>query len=206
MSSTCEYTEESLIKHYNNQITTFGPNTDALQWHSKFTQHQRYKVICNQIQESNMSILDVGCGCGDLYDYIKTNNYPLNYTGIDISANMIISAQKAYPSGNFKCLSLSEICINNKFDYIIASGVFNLRMKNHLNTMVTHIQTMLKKANKAVIINFLSHKVAKWSKSNEFVYTNPKEVLPHFTNYNYQLIDKYLPNDITLILSEKQNK
>ena len=203
MNKICEYTQDSLIKHYNKQIDTFGPTTGALQWYSKFTQEERYKVICNQIKEPNISLLDVGCGCGDLYNYIKTNNYDIHYTGIDISANMIISAQKAYPSGNFKCLNLTTICTNNSFDYIVASGVFNLRMKNHLTTMLSQIQTMLQHANKGVIINFLSHKVAKWSKSNEFVYTNPEEILTHFTNYNYQLIDKYLPNDITLVLSAK---
>jgi ubiquinone/menaquinone biosynthesis C-methylase UbiE len=204
MSATCEYTTETLIEHYNNQIATFGPTTNALQWYSKFTQEERYKIICNQINETNVSILDVGCGCGDLYDYIKTNKYPFNYTGIDISANMIISAQKAYPSGHFKCLNLNEICINNSFDYIVASGIFNLRMKNHLNTMITAINTMLNHTKKSVIVNFLSHKVTKWSKSNEFVYTNPHEILPYFTNSQNQIIDKYLPNDITLILSHKK--
>ena len=80
--STNEFTYESLINHYNQQITTYGPTIDALQWYSIFTQQERYKIICEQINEENISLLDVGCGCGDLYDYIKRNNFNFKYTGI----------------------------------------------------------------------------------------------------------------------------
>ena len=200
--STNEFTYESLINHYNQQITTYGPTIDALQWYSIFTQQERYKIICEQINEENISLLDVGCGCGDLYDYIKRNNFNFKYTGIDISANMIVSAQKAYPKGNFKCLNLKNSCVNNSFDYIVGSGIFNLKLKNHFKLIIKEIKTMLNYSKKKVIINFLSHKVAKWSKSNIFVYTNPNDIISELEGYSCKLVDKYLPNDVTLIINK----
>lgn len=200
---TYDFTYESLIQHYNNQIKTYGPGVDALQWYSEFTQKERYKIICNYIDEKKPKVLDVGCGCGDLFDYITMKKLDFNYTGIDISAQMIVAAQKAYPSGTFKCLNLNTICTNNNFDYIVASGVFNLKLKDHFNTIIKEIKTMLNYANKKVIINFLSHKVSKWSKSDIFVYTNPQTIINEIKNYEFKLVDKYLPNDVTLIISKK---
>ena len=198
--TSCEFTHETLIDHFNRQIDTYGPSIDALQWYSSFTQQERYKVICNEILDEECSLLDLGCGCGDLYDYIKTNNYSINYTGIDLSAKMITSAQRAYPSGTFTCLDLETICINNKYDYIVASGVFNLKLEDHHDYMINTLKIMLENARKKVIVKFLSHKVSKWSKSNMFVYTNPEIIVSKFKNTQYKIINKYLPNDITLVL------
>lgn len=78
-------------------------------------------------------ILDLGCGTGLLGEYIKTNNNNCTIYGCDLSEHMMnISRTKSiyYQLDKVDVMNgLSEI-YNNKFDYIVSSGVF---LKNHLN-------------------------------------------------------------------------
>ncbi len=196
------FNEESLIQHYNKQIAKHGPSIDALQWYSHFTQHTRYEILCHNLPEQIKSICDVGCGCGDLYHYIKLHNLPLSYTGIDISAKMIVAAQKAYPKGIFKCLPINTLSINNRFDCTMASGVFNLKMEDHLNYVLSMIKNMIRISKYQVRFNLLSHKAKKWSKSDTFVYIDPA-ILQNKLKQDVKkisILDTYLPNDATLIL------
>ncbi|MFK7831762.1 MAG: class I SAM-dependent methyltransferase [Winogradskyella sp.] len=72
-------------------------------------------------------ILDIGCGPGDILEFLPD----VDYTGIDLDANYIAQAKKKYGNkGHFKCagvdnLDLTEI---HTFDIVISAGVLH-----HLN-------------------------------------------------------------------------
>jgi trans-aconitate methyltransferase len=77
----------------------------------------------------NYSVLDVGCGRADLYGYLR-RMFPesdINYTGIDLNANMIHVAERKYPvllnnlSGND--ILTAPVSVN---DWVFGSGLFNL--------------------------------------------------------------------------------
>ena len=74
--------------------------------------------------ESNLKILDVGCGTGDLLSSLK----PKYGMGIDFSPNMIQIAKKRYPNFDFVEGDIENKSfvskINKKFDIIILSDVF----------------------------------------------------------------------------------
>ena len=167
------YSIEELTRYFNHRITQFGPTIEGLQWQSRDSQETRYNVIKHHLPNQKSSLLDVGCGCGDFFHYLKKHQLPFHYTGIDVSANMIISAQESYPSGIFKCLSLEEISINHSFDYVVASGTFNIRMYDYQNYLINQLKIMINITKKLMIINFLSHKVAHRSQSKQFIYHNP---------------------------------
>lgn len=70
------------------------------------------------------AILDVGCGPGDLLDYLPQ----VNYWGFDISAEYIAHAKKKYGArGNFCCKLFEEGDLPSlpKFDAILLSGVLH---------------------------------------------------------------------------------
>jgi SAM-dependent methyltransferase len=77
----------------------------------------------------NYSVLDVGCGRADLYGYLR-RMFPesdINYTGIDLNANMIHVAERKYPvllnnlSGNDILTAPGSVN-----DWVFGSGLFNL--------------------------------------------------------------------------------
>ena len=69
------------------------------------------------------NILDIGCGKGRFTHLLKKRNNHI--TGIDISATAISKAKASYPDIEFHCMDIRNILqLNNKFDLIIAMGVF----------------------------------------------------------------------------------
>ena len=71
-----------------------------------------------------MSLLDIGCGPGDVLDYLPQ----VNYWGFDISEPYIEHATKKFGlKGRFHCkrLSIADLAEMPKFDVVLASGVLH---------------------------------------------------------------------------------
>jgi len=64
-------------------------------------------------------VLEIGCGAGDLLAALK----PSYGMGVDISPKMIERSQEKYPSLHFHAGSIKDITIEEKFDYIVLSGL-----------------------------------------------------------------------------------
>ena len=195
------FTEDKLTQYYNQRAAKYKHNIDALQWQSEYSQYARFEIIYEHILPECKTLCDLGCGYGDFYNFLINTERQLNYTGIDITAKMIVAAQRAYPSGTFKCTDLNSIRQRHHFDTIIASGVFNLRMENHDDYLYQHIQLMALSAKKQFIFNVLSDKTNRFSRSKEFVYykKNEIETMLNKCQIKYRIIDDYLPNDMTII-------
>ena len=97
----------------------------ALQWQSEFNQYKRFEVIHSNIITECKSLCDLGCGYGDFYHFLQSINSSLSYTGIDISANMIVGAQRAYPNGKFQCSNIESLSEDHQFDVIIDDGALH---------------------------------------------------------------------------------
>jgi len=68
--------------------------------------------------------LDYGCGFGDLYGYLLSENLSLTYYGIDVIDEFITEARMKYPNGNFKLVKPLEN-LDIKVDSICSLGTFN---------------------------------------------------------------------------------
>ncbi len=73
-------------------------------------------------------ILDIGCGNGRFFKYIKDENY--NYTGIDISDELIKIAKEKHPDGKFEAKNILDIKYENSFDAVCLFAMFH-----HLDTV-----------------------------------------------------------------------
>ncbi|MBS1516802.1 MAG: glycosyltransferase [Bacteroidetes bacterium] len=65
----------------------------------------------------NSSIIEIGCGNGDLLKELK----PSKAVGIDISEEMIKIAKQKFPGYSFYVMDAEEISISDKFDFVIIS-------------------------------------------------------------------------------------
>lgn len=84
------------------------------------------------------SILDVGCGRGDLYGFLqeKYPNVYLNYRGIDNNPNMINISKQKYPDINTECIHVLDDTNNDIYSWTLASGIFNLKDSFHLEGLL----------------------------------------------------------------------
>jgi len=95
-------------------------------WPDK-VQHENFLNLLTALKFRNkeinqLSVLDVGCGTGDLYYVLKLLGCK-NYTGIDNFAPSLRIARSRYPDGNF--IEKSALHNTNYYDYIFASGLIS---------------------------------------------------------------------------------
>lgn len=105
------------IKEFFNEIASTWDDTKA--------DSSGAEKIVNQFSEqiNNRSILDIGCGTGVLYEFLKKAGAK-DITGIDLSEKMIRIAKEKFPKANFKVSNILEWNSKEKYDTIIMYNVY----------------------------------------------------------------------------------
>ncbi|MEI7845187.1 MAG: glycosyltransferase [Chloroflexota bacterium] len=83
--------------------------------------HRRLIELYKLLVSPGLSVLEVGCGRGDLLAALS----PSHGMGIDFSAEMISQAQKLHTGLIFKQVDAHKINLGEKFDVIILSDLIN---------------------------------------------------------------------------------
>ena len=152
---------KSTIEYYKQLYQTYGNKPEALGC-TKGKQYLRFYQLTSEFDLNNKSFLDFGCGFGYFAEYLnKMNVDNYSYTGIDIMPEFISEAIKNFNNYNVKFLvsDLDKFSLNNRFDYVIASGIFNSKLENNYEFIWNSMQKMFELANEAICLDFLSDKV-----------------------------------------------
>ena len=210
--------KQKQIDYYEGLLDQHGENYLALDWNSPESQKLRYQIFKELLvygkKASNLSILDVGCGFGDLYSFLKRegilSRHKIRYTGFDISPKLLEVARKKHPDARFELKDILEERHLPRSDYIFSSGVFNIRTAeagNHLEFVKSMLLRMYDLVNYGVAANFLSEGGLPMSSpedlnSGRYYYFKPEEILSfcRFISSRYILRHDYHPGDFTVYL------
>ena len=146
---------------YQKAFDEHGPTVSAL-FFPKGRQDERFTSLCQRLPANDFSLLDYGCGFGDLCGFLQRHYLNFSYTGVDLVPEFIAEASQRYPIAKFSTIvSPTEIVEN--FDYVLAAGVFNLLYNNdpkiHQTLVFETLSLLFKRANKALMINFMTDRV-----------------------------------------------
>ena len=148
---------EKMKAIYNSLAERYCNDIRALHWPSKDRQELAFKAF-TRLPLKDKKVLDIGCGFGDLYAFLKRNNIPIEYTGIDISDKLIHLGRKTYPEiadhliiGNI----LSDE-IPTHPDYSIISGTFNLKIEDNWSFITNTVQKCFEISAEGVAFNLIS--------------------------------------------------
>jgi SAM-dependent methyltransferase len=138
---------EEVNKYYTDKVNTFGATPKGVDWNGEESQQLRFKELLKIIDPSrgHFSVLDYGCGYGSLFEYMKTLFSDFKYTGFDISDEMIAAAKKLYSGSNCNWIASSEP--EERYEYVVASGIFNVRMQTSDVEWKDYILNTLQKMN-----------------------------------------------------------
>ncbi len=181
------------LEHYTDTHKQYPGEAKGLGW-SKASQKIRFKVMVEAIKDRNLddSILDVGCGYGDLSQYTE---WASHYHGIDLNQHMIEEASRRYPSLEFSIANLEEL--ERTYDWVLASGPFNLKAEDNQKIIQEAIQDMWKLCKKGVVFNIL----VEGSKITNDVmhFYDPGRVLNYCRTVTPKVVCyvDYLPHDAT---------
>ncbi|MBA2675654.1 class I SAM-dependent methyltransferase [Ramlibacter sp.] len=147
--------ERATVMHYHrHRIAEFGPRPQALGWKAPHSQWERFELIAQAADFAHCSVLDVGCGRGDLKDFLDERHPGVRYTGVDQMPELLDDAVRRHGAsarfllGDFGQMELPAA------DYVIASGALSYRCAEegwHLRM----VRKMHAAARRALIFNVL---------------------------------------------------
>ena len=193
----------ALEKTYTKTCKTYPNSHKALGWASQEAQEKRFEILAQIAPLENQTILDVGCGQGHFLHWLTQHQINTHYIGIDLSLAMVQYTKATYPHATVIKTNLFNF--NQPVDYIIASGVFNNKVDNHLTYLTLALQHLTKIAKKGVAFNLLSNKTPPNDQDHHaFTYFSPEALQIHLKNtlpHKVTLKEHYLPNDFTVYLT-----
>jgi len=79
-----------------------------------------YDWFCDSLERQEASILDIGCGPGNISRYLLKRNSKLKITGLDVAPKMVERAKNHLPNAAFHVMDCRELhLIKDKFEGII---------------------------------------------------------------------------------------
>jgi 2-polyprenyl-3-methyl-5-hydroxy-6-metoxy-1,4-benzoquinol methylase len=114
-----------------------------------------YVVFCEQISKINPSVLEIGCGPGNITKYILSKRPDFNIHAIDIAPNMIQLAKINNPTASFEVMDSRKIGqIKTTFDGIICGFCVPYLSKEDCNQLIKDFSHLLSD-NGIVYISFV---------------------------------------------------
>lgn len=170
-----------MIKRYNKRFEKYGLEAKTLGWSCKEDQFTRFEVATRYIDFWGKSILDIGCGFADFYEFLINNDIKIKkYKGIDINNKLIEVARKRFPENKYEVrnILLNNYCISQS-DIITLFGLLNLKWEIDNLTYTKEMITEAWKITKEIlVVDFLSiHLIKEYPKEDFIYYHNPKDVL-----------------------------
>jgi len=190
-----------IIQHYNKLYSKYGYSHKSIGWGKK-RHYLRYYILLSEFELDNKSLLDFGCGFGDLYRYVIENFYGIDYEGIDINQNLVKEGIKQNPGIKLYCFDAINEGLKRKYDYIISSGVHNTKISNNWDFIVKTFELFNKNSVYGFAINFLSNNVDY--KEDNLFYTDPGKILNLGLNFSNKVKIKhdYMPYEYTIFVKK----
>jgi SAM-dependent methyltransferase len=169
-------------------------------WRSRQNQELRFQALMGIGDLQGKSILDLGCGLGCLYGFLKGRGWEGEYTGIDILDIMVKDARRRFPGVAFEKRDILDAPPARKWDYIFINGVLNHKVKDNWAWIERMVKAAYSLAEGGVGFNLLNADVeGEWGDRDLF-YADPKvlqEKVGQWSGGNYRIVTGYMPEDIT---------
>lgn len=122
------------------------------------------------------STIDVGCGFGDFYTYLKSAG-AREYLGVDIHEPSLEKARRRYPGAQFANFDILEHEFGMPFDFAFASGSLSTRFKSdNYDFLESMVGKMWEITEQGVAFNFLFSRTGERESNIIFAY-DPRRVL-----------------------------
>ena len=198
--------EEQTRSYYEPRVRTYRKGYEIHDWEDSASQYRRFDVLLNSVELDGASLLDVGCGVGDLYHYlIIDRKMRLEYTGLDLLDAMIERARSRFPAGKFIAADLTSgpLFDPGTFDVVFCSGVFNLRIGDHDKFARTMLPVLVELSRNFLVFNMLH--IDSPNKDDQYCYFDPGKVVawPEIAPLGPRIISGYLPNDFSIVCAKQ---
>ncbi len=190
---------------YTRMFYAHGEGPKALQWANYKAAAIRYRELVQDINFNDKSILDAGCGMGDLLPFIyATGAQNFNYLGVDLTEVFIDVASKRFDGHKFRVADpFTDRFKDAPFDIVISSGVMNNNSADWLEKRKKMIAALYKLASEAVAFNMAGGVTPDYfSDASKVAYASSEEIIAFCKTLTPRIIMRvhYHLKDFTIIL------
>jgi SAM-dependent methyltransferase len=202
---------DTVSKYYGQKVRSFGPTPAGVDWNSMESQTLRFNELSKLFadEKNSFSLLDYGCGYGALLEYLNNRKIKVNYTGYDISREMIECAVAKMKS-NEETVWTSDREELSRYDYVVASGVFNVKAETSIEEWEEYIYDSLDHINslsvKGFVFNILSDYSEGQKRKGNLYYANAENLFRYCKqsfSREVALLHDYPLYEFTLIVRKK---
>lgn len=179
-------------KSYQKAFKKHKVHPKSLFWASKKAATLRYKELVVDLNLEGKTILDIGCGFGDIIPFLSKKAKDFSYTGVDIVPEFVQVAQDKYPKHQF----ILRDCINHplkeKFDIVISSGTLNSNFKDPYRFRKEAIKVFFDHARESLVFNMAgSHPQPKNKQKNKVYYTDSLIILEYCFSLSSKIVFRH---------------
>jgi SAM-dependent methyltransferase len=147
---------QGIAEYYDGLVGRYGHDPRACDYGRPESQAKKFRVLGEVLDLDGKTLLDVGCGFADFATYLQSGSAKVRYTGIDLSARMIVEARRLHPDLDLRVGNILDAGHEERYDVVSANGVFYLLGENAPELMRRLISKMWELAKVAVAFNSLS--------------------------------------------------
>lgn len=196
--------KDNIKSFYEPKIGQGLPDYQVLGWESPEAQFKRFDILVSNVDISGKKVLDVGCGLGNLLEYLNAKGIDVDYTGVDISEKMIDCVKRKKPGARFYCIDIfkTDFFEKDSFDVVFSSGIFNINLGNNREFLKNALTRFFELSKHTVVFNLLHHQSP--DKEDTYFYFSPEEVVGILEGLpvkieKIRIVENYLKNDFTVI-------
>lgn len=172
-------------------------------WKSRQTQEARFDALLAIGDLKGKSILDLGCGLGCLYGYLKEQGWKGEYTGMDVLDMMVEGASERFPGVAFEKRNILLDPPRRQWDYVFISGIFNHKVKDNWIWIEKTVRACFNLSRLGMAFNLLESRSREDDFDSGFFYAKRidlEQKASLWSGGNYKMIYSYLPDDMTAYL------
>lgn len=170
-----------VANYYSQKLATHGLTAQGVDWNGDESQHLRFRELCRIIDAPSFSIADLGCGYGALIDYLAQHHHDFRYVGVDVSADMIAAATQRYAAQQQVSFVVGDAL--PKSDYVVASGIFNVRQQRGdaewFDYIISTLDSMHAASTRGFAANFLTSYSDAEKMRDYLYYADPLALFDH---------------------------
>jgi SAM-dependent methyltransferase len=112
--------------YYSSKLATHGPTSQGVDWNGGVSHDMRHRQFLRLLGgDREASVLDLGCGFGDFFRFLRAEGYRGQFIGYDVAPNMISEASRLHGEAGCQWRVGAEPL--ETADFAIASGIFNVK-------------------------------------------------------------------------------
>jgi SAM-dependent methyltransferase len=174
---------EQSRRYYETKLQEHGVSPRGVDWNSRESQETRFRQLARLLEdEPTASVLDYGCGFGALAAYLRTRGHRGTYVGFDVSPEMVDAATR-FLQTQPGCRFTSDRDTVTKADYVLASGLFNVKLKAPDESWREYVRTLLEDMRTLSVrgfgFNVLTIHCHPDKRRSDLYYADPVEYFEH---------------------------